>query len=121
MSHDVNPGGIRFFESAMNKHGAVTECVEVSSQFYRIERKKGGTLYVYLTGMYVVGSMDYYEIHRDYPLLTTIVLAGQWQNIAPDAKDEAAKRQVGVFKVKGFMGCLNRRDHWKFDGPSTID
>ncbi len=121
MSHFVGRSGVEFFESKMSGHNAVKSCAEISPQFYKIEREMGDTLYVYLTGVYVLGEIDYHELRRGYPLLTTIVLAGPWQNIGFEPKDEAADSEIGIFKVKGFMGSLNRRDHWNYDGPAIND
>src|SRR5437868_6586315 len=112
MSHSVNPGGIHFFESAMKSHSTVESLDRIDTQFYRIERKLGDTLHVYLSGMYVLGLFDYYDLRKLHTNLSSVVLAGPWQNFTHDAKEQALTDRIGLFKVRGFMGSLNRRDHW---------
>jgi hypothetical protein len=120
-THDVNLGGINFFEEAMRKHSAVESLTRISEQYYRLERTNGDTLLVYLSGIYVLGLFDYHDLVHQYPGLSSIVLAGPWQNFSPDAKEQAVSDGVGLFKVKGLMGSLRRDDHWNYDGPATAD
>lgn len=120
-THYVNQGGIDFFEEAMKTHSAVESRTRISEQYYRLERTKGDTLFVYLSGIYVLGLFDYYDLIHGYPDLNSIVLAGPWQNFTPDAKGQAVSDRVGLFKIKGFMGSLRWQDHWNYDGPATED
>jgi hypothetical protein len=120
-THEVNPGGIIFFTDAMRKHSAVASLAQISEQYWRIQRTSGDCLLVYLSGMYVLGVFDYHDLISQYPGLNSIVLAGPWQNFTSDAKEQAVADNVGLFKIKGFMGSLRRADHWNYDGPATED
>jgi hypothetical protein len=117
-THDVNSGGIYFFESRMKDHSAVRSLERVGDQLYSIERTMGDTLLVYLSGIYVFSTFEYYELKGQHRDLNAIVLAGPWQGICSDARAQAVSDHVSLFKLKGFMGALARRDHWNYNGPA---
>lgn len=117
--HEVNPGGIQFFEQRMNGHSAVASVARVERQLYRIGRTRGDSLLVFLSGMYVLGLFDYYELTQRHEGLNSIVMSGPWLKFTPDAKAKATSDRVGLFKIAGFMGSLSRYEHWNYDGPAA--
>jgi len=107
-----------FLESSLGKHDCVVDIVEVSDREYRITRKYGDTIKLYITGAYVFGVFEFDEVMQNSPDVNCIVLASKWLNYTGDAKDAAKDRSIGLFDISELFGALNRQHQfWNYEKP----
>jgi len=96
----VSKSNLEFFEKVLKGHDCVSSFEAVSEREYTLERDRGDTWHVYLTGKYTFGILDFYELTAAMPHINCIVTASPYLSYTRDAKEAAMAASIGLFKVR---------------------
>ncbi len=107
-SEDVpHPQSIDFFVNAISRHGRVVGVEQIEEQIFLIKRHLLSDVLAYYTNVYIIGVVDVVELLDLNNGLNSIVTASGWNSYTQDAKEYALNANVGLFKMKEFMGALH--------------
>ena len=105
---------IEFFKKAVSGHSHVDDVIVVNDQRYKVLRKSGRPIELYLTDLYTVGITDYLDIRSRNPEVNCIVTISAWNGYTRQAKEQAAGERVGLFLMKEFMPALRLARFWNY-------
>ena len=123
MGKSLHTTHINFFASRMNDHDLVVSWAAIpdaDEYLFRVKRKLNGSVssvVVHLTDAYRYGLADFHSRHKRIKRGSFVVLAMPHAAVNLETVDLARDHGVGVGFVKKFMGALNYREIWKYEGP----
>ncbi|MGE7907541.1 hypothetical protein ACQKNS_24535 [Peribacillus sp. NPDC094092] len=108
---------IEYFISRIQTHRTVLEIEHEQGHehVFKIKKKNGKKLIVYLTDFYIVTEAEVYEIMSEYYEINAIVTISNWNSYSYLGRETARENDIGLFLMSEFMGALN------FDGNSFIN
>ncbi|WP_342360575.1 hypothetical protein [Terrarubrum flagellatum] len=107
-------GNFDFFETAIRRHSKVSSLERIGSGLYRVGRKAGGQLRVFICECYSFGVAEYVEVVDKLGRLDVIVINSNWCGYTTDAKYRCYCEKVGVFNIGEFMKSLHHKDVWSY-------
>jgi hypothetical protein len=90
------------------------ERVGASDQLFAVVRTYGDTLYVWLSDVYTLGEAEYLFLRGKTPEINCIVSVSGYNRYTDEAKEQAIRDRVGLFKIGEFLGALNVKDFWTY-------
>ena len=119
MSKDLYYTIPKFFVDRMRKHSAVMDVEDVSTEefyLYRIHRRRGEPVLVWLSDAYLLSDMDFHN--RPAELQPgDFVLVARPEAGAHVSEALVAEARIGVGKLAELMGALNRAEVWTYKPP----
>jgi len=111
----VSYSSISWFENALNNHGNVICCSRSRDIFFRVDRKRpSDSLCLLLVNTYTFGVADYYRAKAEFPDLTCIALAGDWDGYTPEAKELTDSMGVGLCVPRDLFAALWKENPNKY-------
>ena len=107
-------GHYQFFEMAMNQHGKVIRCIAEGDGVYKISRTQGDELRIFICECYAFGIAQYIESVQQLGHLDAIIINSAWCGYSHQVKAHCIDNNVGVFKIREFMGALHQNDYWNY-------
>lgn len=107
-------GHFKFFETRMNQHGKVAALNSEGNGVYRLTRKNGGDLRIFICECYVFGVAEYAKTIGELGEVDAIIINSNWCGYSPEAKRECRDQKVGLFTIKEFMTALHQDDFWTY-------
>jgi hypothetical protein len=110
--HEINTWGvgyssIAFFGKVIGAHGNVDQFRRTRDILFNISRKRNASdMIVLLVDIYTFGVAHFYEARSQFPELTCIVLAGDWDGYTREVKDITESEQIGLFIPKELIAAL---------------
>lgn len=106
---------ITFFEQMLNGHRNVISFERSEDIMFTIARKKPEDfVHALLVNTYTFGVADFYKARSEFPQLTCIVLAGEWNAYTLDAKELANEEDVGLLMPKELYAAIWREEPNKY-------
>lgn len=103
-----------FFEERMLNHHQVISCEEISPGNYKIKRKNGKELRIFICECYSYGVSEYLETINEIGPIDAVIINSQWCGYTPDVKFHCRDQMVGIFRIGEFMGALRKSDFWNY-------
>jgi hypothetical protein len=114
----VGWAAIRFFDTVLSGHSAVTSFERVNDIQFEIERRRDlPSVNAVLIDEYMLGKATVYGLLQEFHGVTVVVNNGNWNHIAFDSKAFAKKTGVVVLMLADFLGALNGKDLGKYVPP----
>jgi hypothetical protein len=98
---------VKYFEEMITGHNKVLRLEKIEGQLYRVVKKDGYDVLVYLADIYRVSEAEVIAIKKKYKIINCIVLGNLWNDYSEAAKGFAAQQNIGLFMITEFMGALN--------------
>lgn len=106
---------IVFFERMLNAHRNVIACERSEDIVFTIARKKPeDVVRVLVVNAYTFGVADFYKARSEFPEVTCIVLAGDWNAYTLDAKELANAENIGLLLPKELVAAIWREEPHKY-------
>jgi len=114
---------IQFVEMKLRGHDRVIsfERVGSSDQLFAVARTLGDTLHVWLSDVYTLGEAEFLFLREKNPEINCIVSVSGYNRYTDEAKEQAVRDRVGLFKIGEFLGALNVKEFWTYVPRPTTD
>ena len=107
-------GHYKYFESQMHQHLRVASLTEQGDGVYKLTRRQGDTLRVFICECYAFGRAQYIETVDQLGKIDVVIINSAWCGYTPDAKRNCRESKVGLFKIGEFMAALHHNDYWSY-------
>jgi hypothetical protein len=107
---------IQFVQMKLQSHDRVVgfERVGNSDQLLAVTRTFADTLHVWLSDVYTLGEAEYLFLREQTPEINCIVSVSGYDRYTGEAKEQAVRDHVGLFKIGEFLGALNVKEFWTY-------
>ena len=102
-------GHFSFFEERMQNHSAVKSLENLGNGLYKLHRKRGDILKVFVCECYAFGVAEYIESEQKLGKLDAVVINSAWCGFSRDARKHCWDANVGLFRIGDFMAALNQK------------
>ena len=97
----------KFIHQFLSNHHKILTMEEISRAVFAIEHKKGYRLRVFVTNTYFFTEYTYDKVIIEDPNIHAIICSNPYSSYTKEAKQRALNNNIGLFKLKEFMGALN--------------
>jgi hypothetical protein len=102
---------ILFFERMLTGHQNLAHVMRSRDIMFTLTRKKPPDCIRILTvNTYTFGMADFYRAREEFPEVTCIVLAGEWNAYTRDAKERANIENIGLLTPKELVAAIWREE-----------
>lgn len=102
---------IAFFEKMLRAHQNVARFERTRDIMFTITRKKPpDCVSVLVVNTYTFGVADFYKARAEFPDLTCVVLAGDWNAYTLDAKELADAEDIGLLMPRELVAAIWREE-----------
>ena len=110
-------GNYKFFEQRMSEHSKVVELTRIGVGHYRLTRKSGRDLIVFICECYSFSAAEYDEVIENLGPVDAVVISSNWCGYALEFKLDCMSSEVGIFAIGEFMAALNMKEFWTYLSP----
>jgi transcription elongation factor GreA-like protein len=112
---DVGYGSITFFEQMLRGHKNVAQSVRSRDILFAITRKNpADCVHVVIVNPYTLGVAGFYKVREEFPEVTCIVFAGDWNAYTLEAKELADAEGIGLLMPRELVAALFREAPHKY-------
>ncbi len=106
---------IAFFERMLKGHGNVAQSVRSRDILFAISRKKPtDCVHVLIVNTYTFGAADLFKVRDEFPEVSCIVLAGEWNAYTLEAKELANSEGIGLLMPKELVAAIWQEEPHKY-------